>query len=314
MDNEEKIKQLLSLVKIIRNDFLMIDNKGDIYKISKTDYYLLNLIKTVKKYEKIKQILRGKFQSEEKLERFLDDFLDKYLATLDGSDKSIASQKEEINFFEKNKVLASPLVVSLQLLESCNLRCRHCYTSAGNEQYRVMELNDVQQIIEQLHDLKIFRLGLTGGETLLYKELNKVIELASKYNIITTITTNGILLTEKKALELKKCGLNHIHISIDGEKEIHNKIRGDKISFDKAVKAIEICKKIGLPVEINYTIMKSNINCLSKMIELAKKYDIQINVRRLIPTGRGRENIEELIGYQDCENVLNDIQKMITLR
>lgn len=309
MDNEEKIKQLLSLVKIIRNDFLMIDNKGEIYKISKTDYYLLNLIKTVKKYEKIKQILRDKFQNEEKLERFLDNFLDKYLETLGGSDKSIANQKEEINFFEENKVLTSPLVVSLQLLESCNLRCRHCYTSAGNEQYRAMELNDVKQIIEQLHDLKIFRLGLTGGETLLYKELNKVIELASKYNIITTITTNGILLTEKKALELKECGLNHIHISIDGEKEIHNKIRGNKISFDKAVKAIEICEKIGLPVEINYTIMKSNINCLSKMIELAKKYDIQINVRRLIPTGRGRENIKELIGYQDCENVLNVIQK-----
>ena len=197
MDNEEKIKQLLSLVKIIRNDFLMIDNKGEIYKISKTDYYLLNLIKTVKKYEKIKQILRDKFQNEEKLERFLDNFLDKYLETLGGSDKSIANQKEEINFFEENKVLTSPLVVSLQLLESCNLRCRHCYTSAGNEQYRAMELNDVKQIIEQLHDLKIFRLGLTGGETLLYKELNKVIELASKYNIITTITTNGILLTEK---------------------------------------------------------------------------------------------------------------------
>ena len=94
MDNEEKIKQLLSLVKIIRNDFLMIDNKGEIYKISKTDYYLLNLIKTVKKYEKIKQILRDKFQNEEKLERFLDNFLDKYLETLGGSDKSIANQKE----------------------------------------------------------------------------------------------------------------------------------------------------------------------------------------------------------------------------
>lgn len=313
MENEEKvikkINKLLNLIKIIRNDFLMIDINGQIYKISETDYYILSLIKNVKNYEKIKQLLKGKFQSEKELEIFINQFLDKYINALSGKNNNIYNQEEEIKFFEENKALKSPLVVSLQLLESCNLKCKHCYTSAKNEKYKAMNFEDVKQIIEQLNQLKIFRLGLTGGETLLYKELEHVIELASQYHIITTITTNGILLTKEKALNLKRSGINHIHISIDGDREIHNKIRENNISYDKAIEAIEICKNVGLPVEINYTIMKSNINCLQNMIALAKKYDIQINVRRLIPTGRGKEKTKELINYKECKNVLKEIQK-----
>lgn len=200
-------------------------------------------------------------------------------------------------------------MVSLQLLETCNLNCKHCYTKAGNNKNKSIDFEKVKLIMEQLYKLKIFRLGLTGGETLLYKEINEVIKLATKYNIITTVTTNGILLTEEKAIELKNSGLNHIHISIDGEKNIHNSIRGNIYSYDKAVRAIQNCKKVGLPVEINYTIMKSNINCFQKMIELARKYNIQINVRRVIPTGRGSNDLEEIIDYNDCENVLSQIEE-----
>ena len=43
------------------------------------------------------------------------------------------------------------------------------------------------------------------------------------------------------------------------------------------------------------------------MIRLAKKYNIQINVRRLIPTGRGKEDLKDLLNYNECEEILNKI-------
>ena len=316
MENKEKvnkkIKELTELIKIIReenNDSLIIDKKGNIYKISKSDYFLLKIILKVKDYDSIKRLLKSKFNKEKDFDMFIDDFLNRYINTLNSEKKmsNLSNKKEEINFFEKNNTLKTPLVVSLQLLETCNLKCRHCYTMASNDKKTVLDLNLAKSVVEQLHELKVFRLGLTGGETLLYKNIEEIIKLASKYKIITTITTNGILLTEEKAKKLKQAGLNHIHVSIDGDKNIHNNIRGSNKSFDKAIEAIEICKKVGIKVEINYTLMKSNIECFDNMIRLAKKYNIQINVRRLIPTGRGKEDLKDLLNYNECEEILNKI-------
>ena len=306
-----KIKKLFELIKIMReekNASLIINNNGDIYKISKSDYYLLKLIFELKDYDTIKLALENKFRKEEDFNIFINDFINRYITTLNNDIISnLFNKKEEIDFFESDKVLKSPLVVSMQLLEKCNLKCKHCYTMATSNKETMLDLKVAKSLIKQLHDLKVFRLGLTGGETLLYNDIEEIIELASKYGIITTITTNGILLTEKKAIKLKKAGLNHIHVSIDGNEDIHNSIRGNNKSFENAIKAIECCKKVGIKVEINYTIMKSNIQCFNEMVDLAKKYNIQINIRRLIPTGRGENDLKELLDYEDCKNILEMI-------
>ena len=202
MENKEKvntkIKELSELIKIIRaenNDSLIIDNNGNIYKISKPDYFLLKLILKIKDYDSIKRLLKSKFDKEKDFDMFIDDFLNRYINTLNSGKKmsNLSNKKEEINFFEKNNTLKAPLVVSLQLLETCNLKCRHCYTMASNDKKTVLDLNLAKSVVEQLHELKVFRLGLTGGETLLYKNIEEIIKLASKYKIITFIIFNNLL-------------------------------------------------------------------------------------------------------------------------
>lgn len=67
---KQKINKVLKLIKIIRDDLLLIDFDGRIYKISKADYYILKLIKEKKDYDKIKFFLKKNLKMKKILMSF----------------------------------------------------------------------------------------------------------------------------------------------------------------------------------------------------------------------------------------------------
>lgn len=178
-----------------------------------------------------------------------------------------------------SRILARPLCppehVYFSLTNRCNLRCKMCgIAGSPSREEDELKTEECKKIIDQVVDLKVDHLILSGGEPLLRKDILSLVYYAvSKKIKMVDIITNGTLISEESAEELVNSGLNHITVSIDGLEEKEDFIRG-KGAFLKAIKAIDNIKKYRkgrLPtVGINFTIMDCNIDDIIPMIELAR--------------------------------------------
>ena len=87
---------------------------------------------------------------------------------------------------------------------NCNLRCIHCYNNEFLDAGQSVEI-DVREVIDGLSKIKFTNIVIQGGEPLLVKNLEKLIEELNNKDINVFITTNATLLTkESKRLNFSR--------------------------------------------------------------------------------------------------------------
>ncbi|MDP9077201.1 MAG: radical SAM protein [Bacteroidota bacterium] len=152
---------------------------------------------------------------------------------------------------------------------NCNFKCWYCYethikdSKMDNETIRYVE-EFISQVFENKKQLQRFNLGWFGGEPLLY--FHKVVvpilksshKAAAEKGIFfeSSITTNGLLIDEKVIDICLKYNLNFFQITLDGDREQHDKVRfisEGRGSYDKIVQnIIDLAKnKIRVNIRIN---------------------------------------------------------------
>lgn len=160
-----------------------------------------------------------------------------------------------------------PPQVYLGLTYFCNLKCKHCYVS--REAVRNISRIQIERLIEQMARFGVFKIVFTHGESLLRRDIFKIISFCYQLKIDTTLITNGILLDDKVAKKLKKARVSRIVISFDSlSKEYHDNLRGKKGCWDKTIQAMEHCKKNGLIFGLNVTINESSYLDLEEIIKI----------------------------------------------
>lgn len=201
--------------------------------------------------------------------------------------------------------LKNPLSVCWQITTKCNLNCKYCLSSSGVEGEYGLETKDAVEIINQLGKLGINRLDFTGGEPLVRKDLEKLIQ-CSKYNHINTIvTTNTTLLNEKNIKALKLADL--VQISIDGPEEIHNEQRQKEV-FRQTISNIKRLKQEGCKIRLNSFIYNSNKQYVDYLLNLSKELDLFSHLFIIFtPQGRGRDYLEEIIPEEEVEKIKEKI-------
>lgn len=125
-----------------------------------------------------------------------------------------------------------------------------------------------------------------GGEPLMnYKVLEYVAEKINSMrdvekcikNIEMSMVSNGLLLTEERALKLKELGVS-IAISVDGFTEEANSMRVDVAGnsvFHKILKTLDMCKKIGVDVSLSVTLSEETIKNTKDILNLVDNYGIK---------------------------------------
>jgi radical SAM protein with 4Fe4S-binding SPASM domain len=191
--------------------------------------------------------------------------------------------------------LLSPIYVGIDLTNRCNLRCIHCRTDASPSNHIYLPFNIVRRLLEELREMKVIKVIFSGGEPFIRKDIFKIISYAVDLGIPElAVISNGTLLNKSKVYQLKKTGLKHIAISLDGLEYSHDLIRG-KGSFKKTVKNIELLLKNKFKITLVITFNKLNYKDFEKLVNFAKNLGIHhIEVGNLMPFGRG-ENIEDKI-------------------
>ena len=125
-----------------------------------------------------------------------------------------------------------PILGTVIVTDKCNLHCKHC--SVNNITAVVHPYEQVKREMQELYDMGIRILFFCGGETFLWRDVEKtlrdlVIEAKKMGFLIVNVVTNGT-----HPIDLPEADL--ILLSLDGDREHHNDIRGD--TYDTIMKNI----------------------------------------------------------------------------
>jgi hopanoid biosynthesis associated radical SAM protein HpnH len=148
-----------------------------------------------------------------------------------------------------------PLVLMLEPLFRCNLACAGC----GKIDYPDEILNQrlsVDQCLEAADECGAPVVSIAGGEPLLHKEMDQVVEGLIARKKFVYLCTNALLL-EKKLDLYKPSPYFTWSIHLDGDRETHDKEVCQAGTYDRAVAAIAKAKARGFRVNINCTLFSS---------------------------------------------------------
>ena len=129
----------------------------------------------------------------------------------------------------------------LQITERCNLRCAHCFVSAG-DYGDMMPIEVIDNVVmPKLKECRVASATLTGGEPFLHPDIVEIARLFRNANIGVGICTNGTSIRQDQMEMLSQIGNVHLNVSLDGFRpESHGKFRGDRASFAKTIETIRI--------------------------------------------------------------------------
>ena len=202
---------------------------------------------------------------------------------------------------------AKPIFVCWETTKSCLLSCRHCRATAIKEsQPGELDSRSGMMLIDQLveFDEPYPALLLTGGDPLMRPDIFDLIRHAQQRGIYTAVAASVTRLLTRDRLELMRDrGVEIVSVSMDGASAaIHDRIRDIPGTWQATLQAIEMAKSCGMRLQVNTTVMKSNLRDLADIFHLAKERGaVAWEVFFLIRTGRGSslENPEP----GECEEV-----------
>jgi radical SAM protein with 4Fe4S-binding SPASM domain len=199
--------------------------------------------------------------------------------------------------------LRAPESIGWETTLRCNMRCRHCGSTAGEARHDELNTRQALAFVKQCIDMRVGRVVLTGGETLLRPDWKKLAQTILDGGVDCGMLSNGWLFNRRvlnDILSFRGTGF-HMLVSLDGTPEIHDTVRCLKGSFKRAFDGCAHLIANGIPTGIITTVHSANIDCLPELRDLMLNrlhpyvWQIQIST----PFGRAQVNNECTIGPED---------------
>jgi MoaA/NifB/PqqE/SkfB family radical SAM enzyme len=172
-----------------------------------------------------------------------------------------------------------PIKACLEITNLCNLRCAHCYffsrESLRNTPRDPLTFSEVKKMIKKFIKEGIFEIAIGGGEPFCFRGIEEILVLTTS-KMYTCLTTNGLLLNDKRIDFLKQLPNLSLQISLDGTESTHKKIRGiDSKQFKKLDKIIKKCVANKINLRIGFMMCHLNIRDINFMHEYCKENKIK---------------------------------------
>lgn len=202
-----------------------------------------------------------------------NDFLNELLAhkyVFQTEAEEAAEEKKTLqlakDLYEKDKHVKSATFV---LSYRCNYKCPYCYEQDNwtKSNDTVMSEKQVDKVFSAYDD-QLDTIGLYGGEPLLPEHENIIRYIFRKAPVARySVTTNGYYLEHFLPL-LRERTFGHIMVTLDGDREIHNKtriLRSDGSgTFDTVMRGIRAALRENMTVKIRMNIHEGNADsCLA---------------------------------------------------
>jgi radical SAM protein with 4Fe4S-binding SPASM domain len=186
-----------------------------------------------------------------------------------------------------------PFILGWELTLSCNLRCRHCGSSAGLSRSRELNTQECLDICNQFPELFVQEVNFTGGEPLLRSDWVEISIHLNELGIASKILTNGLALNQDTIVKMKKAHISGVGVSLDGLESTHDYIRSRTNLFRSVLKGIKQVLDANFPLTVITTVNSLNIRELPLMFSLLKSVGVsRWQVQPVFPLGRADETNE----------------------
>lgn len=198
-------------------------------------------------------------------------------------------------------------VVVWNMTRRCNLKCIHCYSSSADIDYPdELTTAEGKKLIDDLAAFGSPVILFSGGEPLMRADLPELARYATQRGMRAVISTNGTLIDKETATRLKEIGLSYVGVSLDGLEKTHDRFRGAKGAFERAVEGIRNCRAAGIKVGLRFTVNRHNVADVPAMFDLMRTERIQrMCFYHLVYTGRGSKLREEDLTHGQSRELLD---------
>lgn len=153
----------------------------------------------------------------------------------------------------------------------CNMACEFCYRL---HEIKELSFTDNLYILENLIDSNVKKISWTGGESLIYKNLTKLMQYANNNGIENTLISNGILLNENRLNEISGY-ISNLTIPIDTIYEpVKKELYRQDNHYSKITNILEYIKSSNQPykVKVNSILTKANIEEIILIANVLEEY------------------------------------------
>ena len=231
---------------------------------------------------------------------FVEHFLERGFLTTDGRFAGTV-----LDASPPRDHLLGPLSVHLEVMAACNLKCRHCFAGTLPRHKEPLSLRELDALFATLARMGTFRLGLTGGEPLLRRDIFEIIDLATSHGLCPCITTNGLLMTEAIAMEFGRRELIWLNVSLEGASPATNDaVRGTGV-FERVREKLEILGRHAR-FTLAFTITRENHAEIADCARLAREVGAHTAVfRPLYPAGIALGNLDLMPTFRQYTGALD---------
>ncbi|NOZ85402.1 MAG: radical SAM protein [Deltaproteobacteria bacterium] len=160
--------------------------------------------------------------------------------------------------YQARNGLLPPITVVINPTMRCNLKCSGCY--AWNFSKKDMDYSLLKQLLEELRDLGVRFITVSGGEPLLYPYLDDMLQDFN--DMIFMSYSNGILIDDKMADKIAGYGNFWPALSVEGYEEETDKRRGPGV-YKKVLEAMDRLRKRGVMFGFSATPVRNNSDILA---------------------------------------------------
>jgi GTP 3',8-cyclase len=203
----------------------------------------------------------------------------------------------------------------VSLTDRCNFRCFYCLPHgeppiAPKEQ--MLSYEEIEYVCEIFVALGIEKIRLTGGEPMLRRDIETIIEKLTRLKSSglqdLALTTNGYYLPAR-AQSLKDAGLDRVTISLDSlKRDVFKRMTGVDV-LDKVLAGIAAAKEAGLePIKINAVIVRGhNEDEVADFAEFAREHDVKMRYIEFMPLDSGHEwSRKDVVSGKEIRERINE--------
>lgn len=164
--------------------------------------------------------------------------------------------------------------VHITMTNNCNMRCPHCFVSAGMVEKQELNVEKILTVIGEIEKINgPTDIVVSGGEPLVHPGILQLLKGLKGHNV--SLFSNGALINENNYAIIADC-CQEVQISFEGvTQDAYERIRG-RGNYNKALHAIELLKTTGIKITLAITIIPSTVeNIRDHLIPFVNSFEYE---------------------------------------
>lgn len=201
--------------------------------------------------------------------------------------------------------------IFIDLTSRCNFSCRYCFNADSvNASALDLPISIIRKMLSDNDVSKISNWILSGGEPLLYPDLDEALSLFKQNNIRPKIATNGTLLTSDVADKWVSLGVSAVQFSLNtlDENKFAELSNSAHVLLRKVIANLSYAIKLPIRIVVDSVLTKINIQDIFELIPFLYNLGVDSYTVYLYTPGTDLDAMKHyMVGFKDIPYIINDL-------